>query len=109
MSASTPTLWIIITGLALGSWLLRFSFWGIISNKELPKWAKRHLQYTVVAVMPGIIAPLVFLPHTTNDVFDLLRFVAATITLAIGDWAKSLLITIGTGGLPLYSMLNAGF
>jgi hypothetical protein len=49
------------------------------------------------------------LPRTTNGVFDLLRFVAATITLAIGDWAKSLLITIGTGGLPLYSMLNAGF
>ncbi|MDE0751428.1 MAG: AzlD domain-containing protein [Planktomarina sp.] len=39
--------------MVLGSWLLRLSFLGIISNKELPKWAKRHLRYTVAAVMPG--------------------------------------------------------
>jgi len=89
MSVSTPTLWFIITGLALGNWLLRLSFLQIISNKELPKWAKRHLRYTVVAVMPRIIAPLVFLPRATDGVFDLPRFVAATITLAVGVWTKS--------------------
>ena len=98
MSPSTPTLWIIIIGLALGSLLLRLSFLGIISNKELPKWAKRYLQYTVVAAIPGIIAPLVFLPRTTNGVFDLARFVAATITLVVEVRTKSLLIASDSGG-----------
>ena len=98
MGPSTSTLWIIITGLALGCWLLRLSFLRIISNKELPKSAKRHLQYTVVAAMPGIIAPSVFLPRATDGVFDLARLVAATITLVLGVWTKSLLIAIGSGG-----------
>ena len=66
MSISTATLWLVIAGLAFGSWLLRFSFLGIIGNKELPEWVKRHLRYTLVAVMPGIIAPLVFMPRATD-------------------------------------------
>ena len=44
MNISPTTLWIIIAGLAFGSWLLaagcwllRFSFLGIIGNKELPE------------------------------------------------------------------------
>ena len=45
MSISTATLWLVIAGLAFGSWLLRFSFLGIIGNKELPEWVKRHLRY----------------------------------------------------------------
>ncbi len=109
MNVSPTTLWMIIAGLAFGSWLLRFSFLGIIGNKELPEWAKRHLRYTVVAVMPGIIAPLVFMPRATGGVFDLPRFVAAAVTLAIGVWSRNLLIAIGAGAVTLYSMLNMGF
>ncbi len=58
MSISTAELWFAIAGLAFGSWLLRFSFLGIIGNAELPEWITRHLRYTLVAVLPGIIAPL---------------------------------------------------
>jgi len=36
MSISAATLWLVIAGLAFGSWLLHFSFLGIIGNKELP-------------------------------------------------------------------------
>ena len=46
MSISTAELWFAIAGLACGSWLLRFSFLGIIGNAELPEWITRHLRYT---------------------------------------------------------------
>jgi branched-subunit amino acid transport protein len=95
--------------LAAGCWLLRFSFLGIIGNKELPRWAKRNLRYTVVTVMPGIIAPLVLMPHATGGVFDLPRFVAAAVTLAVGVWNRNLFIAIGAGTVTLYSILNMGF
>jgi len=109
MSISAATLWLVIAGLAFGSWLLHFSFLGIIGNKELPEWVKRHLHYTVVAVMPGIIAPLVFMPRATNGVFDLPRFLAAAVTLLVGVWKGNLLLAIAAGGVTLYSMLNFGF
>ena len=95
--------------MAAGSWLLRFSFLGIIGNKELPEWAKRHLRYTIMAVMPGIIAPLVLMPRATGGVFDLPRFVEADLTLAVGVWSHNLFIPIGAGAVTLYSMLNMGF
>jgi branched-subunit amino acid transport protein len=66
MSISTAELWFAIVGLAFGSRLLRFSFLGIIGNAELPEWIKRHLRYTLVAVLPGIIAPVLFMPHATD-------------------------------------------
>ena len=109
MSISTATLWLAIAGLAFGSWLLRFSFLGIIGNRELPECIKRHLRYTLVAVMPGIIAPLVFMPRTTDGAFDLPRFSAALVTLLVGVWKGNLLLAITACGVTLYSMLNFGF
>ena len=109
MSISPATLWLVISGLAFGSWLLRFSFLGIIGNKELPEWVKRHLRYTLVAVMPGIIAPLVFMPRATYGAFYLPRFLAAAATLLVGVWKGNLLLAIAAGVVTLYSMLNFGF
>ena len=109
MSISTATLWFVITGLAYGSWLLRFSFLGIIGNRELPEYIKRHLRYTLVAVMPGIIAPLVFMPRARDGAFDLPRFLAALVTLLVGVWKGNLLLAIAAGGVTLYSLLNFGF
>ena len=109
MSISTAELWFAIAGLAFGSWLLRFSFLGIIGNAELTEWITRHLRYTLVAVLPGIIAPLVFMPQATDGAFDLPRFSAALVTLLVGVWRGNLLLAIGAGGVTLYSMLNFGF
>ena len=109
MSYSSTTLWIIIAGLALGSWLLRFSFLGLIGSKDLPEWLKRHLRYTVVSVLAGIIAPLVFLPKATGGVFDLPRFLAAAVTLGVGVWTRNLFVAVIAGGITLYSMLNISF
>ena len=109
MNYSHNTIWIIVAGLALGSWLLRFSFLGLIGSKDLPEWLKRHLRYTVVAVLPGIIAPLVFLPKATGGVFDLPRFLAAAVTLSVGLWTKNLFFAVIAGCITLYMVLNIGF
>ena len=105
MSISTATLWLVIAGLAFGSWLLRFSFLGIICNKELPEWVKRHLRYTLVAVMPGIIAPLVFMPPVTDGAFYLPRFFAALVTLLVGVWKGYISLAITVCGVKLSSIL----
>ena len=109
MNYSYNTTWIIVAGLALGSWLLRFSFLGLIGSKDLPEWLKRHLRYTVMAVLPGIIAPLVFLPKATGVVFDLPRFLAAAVTLGVGLWTKNLFFAVITGCITLYMVLNISF
>ena len=56
------TLWIVILGLGAGSFFLRFVFLGIVGNRALPGWVLRHLRYTSVAILPGLVAPMVVWP-----------------------------------------------
>jgi uncharacterized membrane protein len=58
MSYSDAQIWIIIVLLGVGTFLIRFSFLGLIGNRELPEWVLRHLRYTAVAILPAMVAPL---------------------------------------------------
>ena len=60
------TLWIVIIGLGLGSFFLRFVFTGIVGNRHMPPWLLRHLRYTAVAVLPALVAPQVLWPKATG-------------------------------------------
>ena len=49
--------WIVILALGAGTYLIRFSFLGLIGSRRLPEFVLRLLRYTPVALFPGIIAP----------------------------------------------------
>ncbi|MEN8894363.1 AzlD domain-containing protein [Planktotalea arctica] len=77
-------LWIVIIGLGLGSFALRFAFTGLVGNRQLPAWLMRHLRYTAVGILPAIIAPAVLWPAAMGGNYDLPRISAALVTLALG-------------------------
>ena len=52
----SATVWTVIILLGLGSFGLRFLFIGIVGDRPLPPWLLRHLRYTAVAVLPGLVA-----------------------------------------------------
>lgn len=105
MTFSDLNIWIIILALGLGTFLLRFSFLGLIGSKQLPPWVLRHLRYTAVAVMPGLIAPLILWPAATGGQLDPARLSAAIATLVIGVWTKNVVFAILAGGTTLYAVL----
>lgn len=102
---SDPKTWTVIIGLALGSYLIRFSFLGLIGNRPLPDWLLRHLRYTAVAVLPALVAPLVLFPQATGGATDLPRLAAALATLSVGLWRRNVLLAILAGAITLYAML----
>jgi branched-subunit amino acid transport protein len=106
MDYSDAQIWAIILALALGSFALRYSFLGLIGQRQLPEWALRHLRYTAVAVIPGLIAPLVLFPTATGGAPDPARLLAAAATLAVGLWTKSVLWAILGGAFTLFAMLQ---
>ena len=53
MSYSATTLWTIVLILGVGTYLIRFSFLGLVGNRKMPDWVLRHLRYTPVAILPG--------------------------------------------------------
>ena len=96
------SIWILIIALAIGTFLIRFSFLGILGGRELPEWLIRHLRYVPVAVLPGLIAPMVAWPEATNGMLDPARSLAALAALAIGAWFRSAIGAIFGGMCTLY-------
>lgn len=95
MNVSDTYIWMIILALSVGSFLVRFSFIGLIGHRTLPKPIERALGYTSVAVLPGIAAPMVL----TQGVADLdpARVIAALLTVVVGAVFKSLLLSLLAG------------
>jgi len=90
MSYSDGQIWAMIAIMGVGTYLIRFSFLGLIGDRKLPEWALRHLRYTPVAVLPGLVAPLVLMPDTVTGDADPIRIATALATVAVGWWRKSM-------------------
>lgn len=95
-------LWLVIVLLGLGSYAMRFVFIGLIGDRPLPEWLLRHLRYTAVAVLPGLVAPLVLWPAATGGSPDAARLAAAAATIAAGFATRNVLLSIVAGAAALY-------
>ncbi len=98
-------IWTVILVLGVGTYLIRFSFLGLIGGKDLPEWVLRHLRYTAVAVLPGLIAPLVLWPAATGGDVDPARLSAALVTFGIGLLTSNVIAAILCGGTTLFGMI----
>ncbi len=104
MTTDTTTIWMVIIGVGGGTYLIRFSFLGIIGSRELPEWILRHLRYVAVAVMPGLIAPLVIWPQATGGETDPARLIAALAAFLVGFKLNSVVGAVVAGMATLYGM-----
>lgn len=79
--------WIVTCLLAIGTFLIRFSFIGFWGNRQLPPWAQAHLRYVAVAVFPALILPALISTKSTGGVVDMHvlgpRLIAAVVALLI--------------------------
>ncbi|SOB93418.1 branched-subunit amino acid transport protein [Rhodobacter sp. JA431] len=100
-----PITWVIILALGVGTFFLRYSFLGLIGNRPLPEWALRYLRYTAVAVLPGLVAPLVLWPSATGGQPDPARLAAAAATVGVGLVTRNTFAAILGGLATLYVAL----
>ncbi|TQS71439.1 AzlD domain-containing protein [Rhodobacteraceae bacterium] len=99
---STLNIWIIILALGVGTFFLRYSFLGLVGRRPLPEWALRYLRYTPVAVLPGMVAPLVLWPEATGGTPEPARIAAALVTIGLGLWTRNVLLSIVAGFATLF-------
>ncbi|MEO0913297.1 MAG: AzlD domain-containing protein [Pseudomonadota bacterium] len=95
-------IWSVIVLLGIGTYLIRFSFLGLIGDRPLPPFVLRLLRYVPVAVMPGLIAPMIVWPEATGGAPDAPRLMAAFAALVVGGVTRSLLGAIFAGMGTLY-------
>ena len=106
MNYSDGQIWIIIVLLGIGTYAIRFSFLGPLGRTKMPPWALRLLRYTPVAVIPGLVAPLVLWPGATGGEPDPARLIAAAATVFLGYTTKNVIVAILGGAAVLYVMLQ---
>ena len=97
--------WIVVPALGVGTYVIRFSFLGILGNRPLPSALRRALRYTAVAILPGLVAPAVLWPPATRGEVDPPRLAAALVTMLVGIVTRSVIGAILAGGATLYTLL----
>ncbi|MGR3290889.1 MAG: AzlD domain-containing protein [Paracoccaceae bacterium] len=105
MTYSDTQIWFIIVAMGIGTFVIRFSFLGAFGKVNMPAWALRLLRYTPVAVLPGLVAPLILWPAGTGGQPDAARLIAAFVAIAVGVYFKNVLYAMFSGAVTLYLML----
>ncbi|MEX3017028.1 AzlD domain-containing protein [Gymnodinialimonas hymeniacidonis] len=99
-------IWLIIVALGVATYTIRFSFLGLIGNRELPDWLLRHLRYTPVAILPALVTPGVLWPEGSDGSLSLPHIASAVVALGVGYWRKSAVLAAVCGVLAFVG-LNA--
>ncbi|MEM7723245.1 MAG: AzlD domain-containing protein [Pseudomonadota bacterium] len=102
MTYTNAEIWLIIVLLGIGTFLIRFSFLGLIGDRPIAAWLLRHLRYTAVAIIPAMVTPLVLWPSATDGQTDVTRLAAAAAALAAGYLTRNAIWAILAGMGTLY-------
>lgn len=100
-------IWVVMIAVGSGTYLIRYSFLGLVGDRPLPGWLLRALRYVPVAVMPALVAPLVVWPAATGGQTDPARLLASLAALAVGAAMRSVLGAVFGGMAVLYLALWA--
>ena len=76
--------WTLTVLLGIGTFLVRFSFLGLIGDRPLPPWLLVHLRYVGVAVFPALVVPMILWPAATGGETEPARLIAAAVAFAAG-------------------------
>ncbi len=104
IAISDAALWAAIFALGIGTFLIRFSFLGIVGGEALPDWAHRLLRYVPVTVLPALVAPMIAWPQATGGETDPARVAAALVAIGIGAVTRNVLGAIFGGMATLYAL-----
>ncbi len=97
--------WIAIAGLAIGTFLIRYSFIGLFAGKRLPPLVERGLQLAVPAIFAAIVLPLIVMQQGQTDfVARAPHLAAACITALFAWWRGGMLAPILAGMGTLYAL-----
>ena len=103
---SNNQLVLIISVIALGTFLFRFSFIHLYGRFNLPAWVKKSMRFVPAAVLSALIFPAILLQQGTLVIsVHNSRLIAGAVAMFVAWRTKSLLATIASG-LLIFWMLS---
>lgn len=103
-------IWFVIIATGLINFATRFSMFSGFSPKRLPDWLEDALGFVPIAVLTAIIVPAILLnDNDTIAIVDNTRFYAALVATIVALVTRSVLATISTGLMALWTLTYFGF
>ena len=98
--------WIVVLGLAVGTFLIRYSFIGLFANRDMPRWLDRALKLMVPAIFAAIVfGGVVMVGGQVAGLIHWPRYAAAAIALVAAIASRgSMLITVALGMAALHGL-----
>ena len=103
---SSTEIWLVIVGLGVATYVIRFSFLGLVGDRTLPEWLLRHLRYTPVAILPALVTPAVLWPEATGGALSAPHLVAAAVAVGVGYWRKNAVLA-AVAGMVVFAGMSA--
>lgn len=98
--------WIVVLGLAIGTFLIRYSFIGLLADRDMPKWLERALKLMVPAIFAAIVfSGVIMVGGQVAGPDHWPRYAAAGVALIAAIVARgNLLITVVVGMATLHGL-----
>lgn len=89
----------VIAGVAVATFLIRWSLIGAVGDRRLPRWLTGSLQYVPATVIPAVVAPRIFTNDQGAVVLDPAQVLPAAVALLAGVLTRSLVLGLVAGAV----------
>ncbi len=98
--------WIVVLGLAVGTFLIRYSFIGLFANRTMPPWLDHALKLMVPAIFAAIVfGGVVMMGGQVAGLTHWPRYAAAALALVAAVASRgSMLVTVVVGMAALHGL-----
>ena len=98
--------WSVVLGLALGTFLIRYSFIGLFADRDMPAWLDRALKLMVPAIFAAIVfSGVAMLGGEVAGLAHWPRYAAAVAAVLAAALTRGhMLVTLGVGMATLHGL-----
>ena len=92
--------WLTVLGLAVGTFLIRYSFIGLFANRDMPTWLGHALKLMVPAIFAAIVCSgIAVVAGQVAGLTDWPRYAAGTVALAVAIHTKGKVLPTVVAGM----------
>ncbi|MEL6768163.1 MAG: AzlD domain-containing protein [Pseudomonadota bacterium] len=105
---TTVEIWTLIIGLGAVTYLIRFSFLGLLAGRDVPAGLRRALGFVPVTVLPALTLPMVLYEDGVLTA-DPARLTAALAGLLVGIATRHMIAALATAMGVFLALRAFGF